>query len=259
MTSSRAQSVENALAALLDALAVVLIKLDVTPARLEQIARTSFVKAGALGATKRSSGRLHLARIAALTGLSRAEVKRIVAANFEFGASDIDHLPRALRVLSGWRKSKVYLNRGRPRALLLAGRTPSFESLCRDYSGDIPPRVILGELERGSYVVLNRARTRVAVSREEGLRSGTSSRVAALMFAASFLAEALNEDRVLVRKRQRAYISSTVHGVYAERAIAGRVTELLEQIPHMFPTNNERQKGVVDVFALVSRKSKTKN
>jgi hypothetical protein len=257
MKSSRAQSVENALAALLDALAVVLIPLEVTPARLEQIARASFVKAGARSAKKRSSGRLHFARIAALTGLSRAEVKRIVAANFEFGKPDLDNLPRALRVLSGWRKSKAYSSRGRPRTLAIMGRAPSFESLCRDYSGDIPPRVILGELERSTYVIFNHDRTRVAVSRSPRSRSRASPGEVALMFAANFLAEALHEDHVLVRKRQRAYISTTAHGMYAERAIAGRVTELLDQIPNMFPTSKERQQGVVDVFALVSRKPQT--
>src|SRR5688572_7299542 len=108
MSPLRAESVENALAALLDGLALVLITLDVTPARLAQIARASFVKAGASQATKQSSGRLHLARIAALTGLSRAEVKRIVATNFAVSRSRVDSLPRALRVMSGWQKSKRY-------------------------------------------------------------------------------------------------------------------------------------------------------
>ncbi len=257
MKYSRAQSVENALAALLDALAVALIPLDVTPARLEQIARASFVKAAALSAKRLSSGRLHFARIAALTSLSRAEVKRIVEANFDYNQPDVDYLPRALRVLSGWQNSKAYSSRGRPRTLVIAGRAPSFESLCRDYSRDIPPRVILSELERATYVVVNQAKTRVKVSREPRLRIRASQGVAALAFAATFLAEALQEDRVLVRKKQRAYVSASANGVYAERAIAGRVTELLDQIPNMFPSSNERRKGVVDVFALVSRKSET--
>jgi len=80
--SSSDNSIERALSQLLDALAEILIPLEVTPARLAQVARSSFVKVSAKEAKMRSSGRPHLAKIAARTGLSRAEVKKIVVANF---------------------------------------------------------------------------------------------------------------------------------------------------------------------------------
>src|SRR5262245_32991322 len=117
MTPSQEHPADVALVALLDALASVLIQLEVTPARVTQILRTSFVKAGASQARMRTSGRPHLAKIAALTGLSRVEVKRIVAANFKPARVDSESFPRALRVLEGWRDSKIYTIRGKPKRL----------------------------------------------------------------------------------------------------------------------------------------------
>ena len=63
MTPSPDDSAETALVALLDALASVLIQLEITPARVAQIARTSFVKAGANHARKRTSGGLALRKL----------------------------------------------------------------------------------------------------------------------------------------------------------------------------------------------------
>ena len=65
MTPSNDDPAQVALVALLDALASVLIHLEITPARLAQIARTSFVKVGSSQARMRTSGRPHLAKIAA--------------------------------------------------------------------------------------------------------------------------------------------------------------------------------------------------
>src|SRR3982751_2450427 len=98
MSRTKGHSVNIALAALLDALALVLLPLDVTPAHVAQIARASFVKAGASRAKMKSSGRPHLAKIAALTGLTRSEVKRLVASNYKLARPDAESSPRALRV-----------------------------------------------------------------------------------------------------------------------------------------------------------------
>src|SRR5688572_22472936 len=123
MTPSNADPAQVALVALLDALASVLINLEITPARLAQIARTSFVKIGSSHARLRTSGRPHLAKIAALTGLTRHEVKKIVSADFDASRTDPECLPRALRVLGGWRNSGIYSRGGKPKKLRLIGPT----------------------------------------------------------------------------------------------------------------------------------------
>src|SRR5262245_5524718 len=128
MTRTRGHSADADLTKLFDALAPILISLDITPSKLAQIARASFVKSSAKQARMKSSGRPHLARIAALTGLSRSEVKRLVVSGYKTEASNSENLPRALRVLDAWRTSREYAPSGKPRPLRILGRPPSFDA-----------------------------------------------------------------------------------------------------------------------------------
>src|ERR1043165_7270346 len=143
---SRPSESEHSISILMDALALVLIKLDITPSRLNEIARSSFVKAAASEDRTKTSGQPHVARIASLTGLTRTEVKRIVDADFASQSSNNEHLPRALRVLIGWKTSRKYSMNGKSRKLAVICKAPSFESLCREFSGDIPHTAIRAEL-----------------------------------------------------------------------------------------------------------------
>ena len=252
MTSNRGESVESALLALLDALAPLLIELDVTPARLAQIARASFVKAGARKARKPSSGRPHLAMIAAVTGLPRSEVKRIVAANFLVGAAEPEAWPRALRVLGAWKQSIRSKASNRPHRLRIAGTHNSFAALCRAHSGDIPHRVILAELEKRGRIRISPGGTHVSVAPAvEKSASGTACK--SLAYAASFLQYALREEVLLVRRKQRVPVASTVPRAYAEEAISGRLNELLNQLPRLFPPKKQRKQSAVNVYAIVAR------
>src|SRR5688572_16543214 len=137
MKAATLQATEKAVRALLDGLASTLIRLDMTPSRLAQITRAAFVMSAA-SHSKKKSGRTHIAEIAARTGLNRTEVKRIVAARFSHGDPESSFAPRAFRVIEAWKSLKPYARHGKPRPLKLNGRTPSFESLCNEHSGDIP-------------------------------------------------------------------------------------------------------------------------
>lgn len=257
MKRTRDEPIDDILRALLDAFAPVLLKLGVTPAKLAHIARASFVAAGASHAQKGASGRLHLAKIAALTGLTRSEVKRIVAAGFATGDARTDSSPRALRVLKAWRQSDVYADRGKPKRLRINGRAPSFVALCHDHSGDIPYRVILDQLRRDGLVSVNNARTHVSpLSRKNG--QANEPELDSLRFAAIFLKLALQSDAVILRRRQRVQTSSTVPSAYIEKAVASRVSELMEQVPNLFPRKKIRGRDAIDVFALVARAGKSK-
>jgi len=244
---------EVALATLLDALASVLIELEITPTRLAQIARASFVKEGANQARTRTSGRPHLARIAALTGLSRVEVKRIVSANFSIGDVDPESSPRALRVLAGWRASDVYSSRGKPRKLPVAGRSPSFYSLCKAFSGDIPHKVILDELQRHGRVVISKNRAWVSISRQRNGPKKTQQEQDALVFAASFLNDALRPGAKIVKRKEQISTSRNISDAYVENAVAGRVTELLDQMPELFGGRRRSRQSKLNVYALVAR------
>jgi hypothetical protein len=253
MTSTHDRSVERSVVTLLDALALVLISLNVTPARLAQISRASFVKAGATHSRKRSSGRPHLAKIAALTGLTRVEVKRIVSRNFEIGDAEADSWPRALRVLNAWTSSKRFQSNGRPRKLRLAGARDSFAELCRSHSGDIPPRVILSELERRGSVSVSADRHFVSVSKARSASTHSRDGKDLIDFAAQMLRAALSEDLLLVKRRQRIAIPTSVPRAYVEAAISGRVNELVDLMPKLFPNGKGKKGKGVSVFALVAR------
>ena len=260
MKTPKADPAEVALGTLLDALASLLIALDVTPARLGQIARASFVKASALESRKRSSGRPHLARIAALTGLSRTEVKRIVAANYAFGTLEPDHSPRALRVLSAWRRTAPFAHHGRPRELRIVGAAPSFEALCKHHSGDIPYRVILNELLQRKSVHVVRAGKVVMISTSTTARPGRKRDLTTLIYAASILGEIAASDRVLVRRKEKVVAPSSISAAYVEEAIAGKVSEFLDHLPVIFARSGraDRNRSELNVYALVSRQKQHK-
>lgn len=261
MNSSSTAAAELALASLFNGLAATLLALDVTPSRLSQIARASFVRAGFLSARIRSSGRPHIARIAALTGLSRVEVKKIVDAHFVISSLEPEQLPRALRVLLAWKSAKGYSTRGRPRPLPVTGTAPSFEALCKQSSGDIPHKVILGELERRHMVRLTNRRSEVIVSRI-GKPTGVVLRdVETLGFAASFIAALTQEEDVLVRRKTRVHVSTQIPVEYAQRAVADRVVALTESLPSLFAkkSSKNRNREAALVYTLVSRpRSKSK-
>jgi hypothetical protein len=254
MKASKEEAAELALAGLLDVLASILIPLEITPARLAQIARASFVKAGVSHARMRSSGRPHLAKIAALTGLSRAEVKRLVSSNYEIGRQEPESSPRALRVLSAWQTSKRYSVAGRAIPLRINGRFPSFETLCREFSGDIPYKVILTELERRTSVKLLKKKTWVSVSKTLRPRSWNQRELSNLVFAASLIGELSFGAGVLVRRKERVSAPTNIPSAYVENAIAGRITNFLDSLPQLFvPRRSVRKsKACVNIYTLVA-------
>lgn len=254
MKASKEDATDLALAALLDVLASILIPLEITPARLSQIARASFVKASVRQARMRSSGRPHLAKIAAITGLSRSEVKRLVSSNYSIGQQEPESSPRALRVLTAWRASKRYSSAGRAIPLRVNGPFPSFETLCREYSGDIPHKVILNELERRASVKLVSKGSWVSVSSPSKRRLTHQRELSNLAFAASLIGEFAEDGRVLVRRREKVSAPMNVQNAYVEKAISGRVTDLLDNLPQLFMSKSSARKSraCVNVYTLIS-------
>jgi hypothetical protein len=91
-----------------------------------------------------------VSRAALLTGLTRKEVQRLVERDDGI-EGDGDALPenRAARVVAGWvRDSDFQDARGEARPLMFDGSEPTFSTLVRRYSGDMPPRAVLDELVR---------------------------------------------------------------------------------------------------------------
>lgn len=138
---------------LLVELAFVLLPRGMTPRRFGELARFAFVRA-AREMSRLRNGRVNYSRIAAQTGLSRADVKRLLESEvFDFHRAA--HAP-VERVLNGWRTDRLFTHGpGRPKRLPIAGPGASFASLVRKYGGDVPHRAVLDELKRIEAIIDN--------------------------------------------------------------------------------------------------------
>jgi hypothetical protein len=134
-----------ALQDLLTELAVTLLPRGMTPRRFAELARSAFVQAAA-DISRLRNGKVNHSRVAAQTGLSRADVKRLLRQNaFELarrGQTAIE------RVIDGWRTDRWFATSGHPRRLQISGSRRSFAALVRKYGGDVPHKAVLVELRR---------------------------------------------------------------------------------------------------------------
>jgi hypothetical protein len=132
---------------LLTELAAVLLTAGISAPEFERSAKLAFVKAASRVA-RLGNARLNKSAVAAMTGLSRAEVKRLSEVDLVAREGSRDR-QRALRVLDGWQADPEFLDSaGLPRPLSLQDGDGEFSELVRRYSGDIPPKAILRELDR---------------------------------------------------------------------------------------------------------------
>lgn len=136
---------------LLTELALVLLPRGMTPKRFGELARCAFVQVAA-DASKGRNGRVNHSRVAAQTGLSRSDVKRLLSGNM-LDCVQAYQTP-VTRVITGWRTDRKFAHsEGRPKPLKLSGAGNSFISLVKKYAGDIPHRAVLDEMLRIGVVV----------------------------------------------------------------------------------------------------------
>lgn len=101
-------------------------------------------------------------RIATITGLSRKEVRRLRGISVSDDLGPPERYNRAVRVVSGWRRDRDFLNsKGFPRELSFEGAESSFSSLVKSYSGDIPPRAILDEMLRAGVIDMKKGKIKL--------------------------------------------------------------------------------------------------
>ncbi len=140
-----------------------LLPRGITPSSFSRLAREAFIRAAA-GQARLQNGKINHSKIAALTGLPRKEIKRILNAPPLGLKADSTRMPSE-RVLQGWLTDRQFATRlGRPNSLAVNGEASSFERLVKEYGGDVSPRAILEELVRSRLVrrVGNRLSLRVS-------------------------------------------------------------------------------------------------
>jgi hypothetical protein len=137
---------------LLRELAFALLPRGMTPKTFGELSRSAFVQAAA-DRSRLRNGRINHSRVAAQTGLTRADVKRLL--NRDMSAESLASPETPVeKVINGWRCDPQFSNgRGTPRPLTITGKRPSFSALARKYAGDVPHRAVLDELRRMKAVL----------------------------------------------------------------------------------------------------------
>jgi Family of unknown function (DUF6502) len=138
---------------------------------LQLILRESAVRSVAAGQIK-EVGRVNFSGIAATTGISRAEISRILTDTASRRRNYNDRRQQTTnRILATWHQDPKFTTPGgKPADLKMYGRGATFESLVRYHGRGIPTRATLDELTRtGAAEVLVsglvRAKSSVAVDR----------------------------------------------------------------------------------------------
>ena len=142
----------DAVLTLLRPLIRILLRNGVAFSSFAEIAKKAYVDV-ALVDFAESGKKQTISRVAALTGLTRKEAKRLS----EQPPTDFDasarRYHRATRVVGGWLNDPRFLDqRGQPRTLAPDDEQTGFPALVRDYSGDIPTQAMLGVLEQAGTV-----------------------------------------------------------------------------------------------------------
>jgi hypothetical protein len=126
-----------------------LLKCGITMAEFRKAAQGAFVQA-ALSASKLQNSRVNQSAVAAMTGLSRTQVRALLReppeATAPIGA-------RISAVISGWRTDPEFTDAdGSPLALATSPGKHSFHALIKKYGRDVSHRAMLSEMRRMGYV-----------------------------------------------------------------------------------------------------------
>lgn len=149
VTSHLSTALNQAVLRVLRALIRVLIRHGMALPGFVELAKRAYVEV-ALRDFAIPGRKPSVSRAALLTGLTRKEAQRLVE-DLGSGGDGQAGLPanRAARVVAGWvREAEFQDADGEPLPLRFDGVEPTFSTLVRRHSGDVPPRAVLDELLR---------------------------------------------------------------------------------------------------------------
>jgi hypothetical protein len=145
------QALHQAVLKLLRPLVRVLLNHGVSHGAFAEVSRQAFVQEG-FAHMARSGKRPTVSGVAALTGLSRKEVKRLNESDVDSLGAAARRRNRAVTVISGWVNDAEFLSAGEPARLPLDGDGPSFLGLVKRYGGDVTPAAMLHLLQESGNV-----------------------------------------------------------------------------------------------------------
>lgn len=145
------QSLYQAALKLLRPLVRVLLNHGTSHGAFAELSRQAFVEEG-FAHMERAGKRPTVSGVAALTGLSRKEVKRLNEADGDVLRAAEQRRNKAIRVISGWMNDPNFKTGSEPSKLPLEGIESSFAELVKRYSGDVTPGAMLSLLQDSGNV-----------------------------------------------------------------------------------------------------------
>jgi hypothetical protein len=164
---------KKALLQLLEPLVAFVLDCGLSAPELHSILREAVVRSAAARQLELAR-RVNISGIAASTGISRAEVSRILKSSVGSSRELVDRQQQSTnRILAVWHEDpKFTTSAGKPADLRMYGRGATFEALVKHYGRGIPTRAVLDELTRsGAAEVLSTrlVRVKTLVSGDRGL------------------------------------------------------------------------------------------
>ncbi|WP_243755231.1 DUF6502 family protein [Thiomicrorhabdus sp. 6S3-12] len=146
MKEKTLNTINRNISKLLRPLVRILIRQGIPSSHLESLVRKAYVdESFALNEAKGS--KTTVSSVAAQTGLSRKEVKRLKELPESDAQQQQQKYNRATRVLSAWVHHDAFIDQdGKPLPLNLSDKEPSFAQLIKKFSGDIPVKAMLDQL-----------------------------------------------------------------------------------------------------------------
>jgi len=142
------KALSAAVSRLLRPLVRLLLRHSVPFSAFEELAKQAYVDV-AMTEFGIPGKRATVSRVSVLSGLTRKDVQRLVAAPVHSDSGGRERHNRAAKVLSGWARDADFVDEwGAPRLLDPTEGPSSFAVLVKRYSGDMPARAVLDELLR---------------------------------------------------------------------------------------------------------------
>lgn len=146
-----------------------LVSAGITHAKFAKIAKSAFYSA-AIATARFSNQRVNQSAVAAMTGMTRLQVRELAADGNERPRNPRDRLDN---LIHGWSTDAAFTDsKYRPRPLTSKGKHSGFAALVRKFGGDVPPKSALRELLRHECVVVRDGKVHLsALARRSSGRS----------------------------------------------------------------------------------------
>jgi Family of unknown function (DUF6502) len=169
-SDSHTADTEHELLGLMAELARYLLSAGISYEKFDALTKRAYVQAASLEA-RFSNSKINKSAIAAMTGLTRTDVRTVVKGIRQSAEFESDRIEK---LVTSWLTDSTFTSAAkRPKKLLVRGTRGSFFSLAKKYGADIPPKALLRELQRqnlvelqGEFVVLTASAHRLPARRQ---------------------------------------------------------------------------------------------